>query len=179
MLFLFFSVFKCSQGFFILLFSCSVVSNSMWPHGLQACQASLSFTISWSLLRLISIESVMSFNHLVLCRPLLLLPSIFPALGPFLMSQIFASGSESIETSASILALWMNIQVWLPLGLTSLISLLSKRRLSLLNHHSPKATVLPCSALFVVQLSHPYMTTGKTTVLTIQTFVSKMMSLIF
>ena len=77
------------------------------------------------------------------------------------MCCLLASGSQSIGTSASILALWMNIQVWLPLGLASSFSLLSKGLSSLLKHHGPKATVFPCSALFVVQLSHPYMTTGK------------------
>ena len=95
------------------------------------------------------------------------------------MCCLLASGSQSIGTSASILALWMNIQVWLPLGLASSFSLLSKGLSSLLKHHGPKATVFPCSALFVVQLSHPYMTTGKTIALTRCIFVGKVMSLLF
>ena len=88
-----------------------------------AHQASLSFTVSLSLLRLMSIESVMPSNHLILCDPLLLLPSVFPASGSFPMSQLFASSGQSIEASASILP--MNILGWFPLALTGLISLLS------------------------------------------------------
>ena len=91
-----------------------------------ACQASLSFTSSWSLLKLMSIESVMSSNHLILCRPLLLLPSIFPASGSFQMSQLFASGGQSIGVSASASVLPMNIQDLFPLGWTEWISLQSK-----------------------------------------------------
>ena len=92
-----------------------------------ANQASLSFTISWSLLKLISIESVMLSNHLILCPPhppLLLLPSIFLASGSFPMSRLFASGGQSIGASAS--ALPVNIQGWFPFGLTGWIALLSK-----------------------------------------------------
>ena len=85
-----------------------------------------SFTISQSLLKLMSIESVMLSNRLNLCHPLLLLPSIFPTSGSFLMSQIFASGGQSIGASASASVLPMNIQDWFPLGLTDLISLLSQ-----------------------------------------------------
>ena len=89
-----------------------------------ACQASVSL-ISWSLLKLMSTESVMPFDHLIL-RSLLLLPSIFPASGSFLISQLFASGDQSICTSASASVLLRNIQGWFSLGLTGLISLLSK-----------------------------------------------------
>ena len=91
-----------------------------------ACQASLSFTSSWSLLKLMSIESVMPSSHLILCRPLLLLPSIFPASGSFQMSQLFASGGQSIGVSASATVLPMNIQDLFPLGWTEWISLQSK-----------------------------------------------------
>ena len=83
------------------------------------------FSISQSLLKLMSIESVMPFNNLALCHPLLLLPSIFPALGSFVMSQLFASGGQSIGVSASASVLPMNIQDWFPLRLTGLISLQS------------------------------------------------------
>ena len=86
----------------------------------QAQLTSLSFSISWSLLKLRSIELVMPFNHLILCRPLLLLPSIFP------VSRLFASGVQSIRVSASASVLPVNIQGWFSLGLTGLISLLSK-----------------------------------------------------
>ena len=89
-----------------------------------AYKASLSFTISQSLLKLMSIELVMLSNHLILCHPLLLLPSIFPNIPTFLMSQLFPSGGQSFGDSASVLP--MNIQDWFPFGLTSLISLLSK-----------------------------------------------------
>ena len=90
-----------------------------------ACQASLSFTISQSLLKLMSIKLVLSSNHLVLYHPLLLLPSTFPNIRVFfLMSQLFGSGDQSIRASASVLL--MNTQGWFPLGLTGLISLQSK-----------------------------------------------------
>ena len=90
-------------------FSHSVVFNSATPWT-TARQASLSITDSWSLLIFMSIELVMPSNHLVLCRPLLLLPSIFPASGTFPMSQFFASGGQSIGVSASTSVLPMNIQ---------------------------------------------------------------------
>ena len=143
------------------------------------CQASMSVTNSWSLLKLMSIELVMPSNHLILCRPLLLLPSIFPASGSFPMSQFFASDGQNIGVSASVWVLPMNIQGWFPLGLTRLISLQFKGTLkSLLQHHRSKASILRCSAFFIVQLSHPYMTTGKTIALTRQTFVGKVTSLL-
>ena len=89
-----------------------------------ACQASLSFTISQSLLRFMSIESLMPSNHLILCRPLSSCPQSFPASESFPVSWLFESGSQSIGASASILL--MNIQDWFPLGLTALISLQSR-----------------------------------------------------
>ena len=91
-----------------------------------AHQASLSFTISKSLLKLMSIELVMPSNHLILCRLLLLLPSVFQGSGSFPMSWLFTSGGQSIGASVSVSVLPMNIQGWFPLGLTGLISLLSK-----------------------------------------------------
>ena len=87
-----------------------------------ACQASLSFTISWSLLKLMSIELVMPSNHLILCRPLLLLSSIFPSIRSFQMSLLFASGGQSIGVSASTSVLPMNTQEWSPLRWTGWIS---------------------------------------------------------
>ena len=120
------------------------------------------------------IESVMPSNHVILCRPLLLLPSIFP------VSQLFTSGGQSIGVLASTSVLPMNTQDWSPLGWTGWISLQSKGLFkSLLQHHSSKASSLRRSAFFIVQLSHPYMTTGKTIALTRQTFVDKVMSLLF
>ena len=90
-----------------------------------ACRASLSFTISWSLLKLMSIESVMPSNHLILCAPFSSCLQSFPASGSFLMSQLFASGGQSIGASASASVFPLNIQDWFSLGLTGLI-LLSK-----------------------------------------------------
>ena len=106
-------------------FSSVHFSHSLRPHGLHYSawpqdQASLSFTNSWSLLKLISIKLVMPSNHLILCRPLLLPPSILP------ISQFFPSGGQSIGVSASTSVLPMNIQDWFPSGWTGLISLQSK-----------------------------------------------------
>ena len=94
------------------------------------------------------------------------------------MSQLFAPGGQSIGVSASTSVLQMNTQDWSPLGWTGWISLQSKTLKSLLQHHSSKASILQFSAFFMVQLSHPYMTTGKTIPLTRWTFVGKVMSLL-
>ena len=94
-----------------------------------ALQASLSFTISRSLLKFMFIESVRPSNHLILCHPLLLLLSIFPGIRAFPVSWLFTSGGQSIGASASVSVLPMNTQGWFPLGLTGLISLLSKELL--------------------------------------------------
>ena len=145
-----------------------------------AHQASLSITNSGSLFKLISIESVMPSNYLILCCPLLLLPSIFPSIRVFLMTQFFTSGGQNIGASASISVLPMNIQDWLPLGLTGLISLQSKGFWTVFfNTPQFKVSVALRSAFFMVQLSHAYLTTGKTTALIRQTFVGKVMSLFF
>ena len=144
-----------------------------------ACQASLSIINSRSLVKFISIKSVMRSNHHILCCPLLLLPSIFPSIRVFSNAQLFISGGQSIGVSASTSVLPMNTQDWSPLGWTGWISLQSKDCKSLLQHHSSKASVLRCSAFFTVQLSHLYMTTGKTIALTRWTFVGKVMFLLF
>ena len=147
-----------------------------------AYQASPSFTISRGLLRLMLIEheSVNPSNYLIFCCPLLLLPLIFPASGSFPMKWLFTSGGQGTGASASASVPPINIQGWFPLGLTYLINLLSQGILkSLLQHHNSKASVLQCSALFMVQLSCLYMTAGKTIALTIQTFVGKVISLSF
>ena len=99
------------------------MSNSLQPHGLQpAHQASLCITNSRSLVKLTSIELVMSSNHLILCHPLLLLPSIFPSIRVFQMSQFFALGGQNIGVSASASDLPVNIQDWIPLGWTGVWS---------------------------------------------------------
>ena len=141
---------------------------------------SLSITNSQSWLKLMSIESLMPSNHLVLCCPLLL-SSIFPSIRGFSSESVLCiKWPKYCIASASVLA--MNIQDWFPLEWTGLISLQSQGLFkSLLQHHSSKASVLRCSVFFMVQLSHPYLTTGKKKhiALTIQSFVSKVMSLLF
>ena len=128
-----------------------------------ACQASLSITISWSLLKVMSIKWVMPSNHLILCRPLYSCLQSFPALGTFPMSQFFPSSGQSIGASASVSVLPMNIQGWFPLGLTDWLDLppVQGTLKSLLPHHNSKASILQRSAFLVIQLCHPYMTTGK------------------
>ena len=143
--------------------------------------APLSLTISWRLLRFMSIKLVVLPNHLIICHPIysfFCLPS-FPASGFFPMSQLFASGGQSSGASALASVLPINIQGWFPLGLTGLISLQPKGFSTVLQHHISKALILWHSAFFMVQLSHPYLTTGKTITLTIWTFVGKMVSLLF
>ena len=122
------TVIKAIAIFSSVQFSHSVVSDSATPWT-AACQNSLPITVgdnSQSLLKLSSIESVKPSNHLILCRPLLFPPSIFPSIWSFHMSQLFASGGQSIGDSASASILPMNIWDWFPLGLTGWISLQSK-----------------------------------------------------
>ena len=142
--------------------------------------ASLPFTISQSLLKLMSTKSVMPFNQLILCHPFLLLPSIFPSIR-FVCNKLtlqirwpkYWSFTFSISPST-------NIQDWFPLGLTGLISLLSKGLSRVFSNTTiSKASILQHSDFFMVQLSHPYMTTGKTIATTRWTFVGKVMSLLF
>ena len=138
-------------------------------------QIFLSITNSWSLLKLMSIKLVMPSNHLILCCPLLLLPSIFPSIGSFLMSQCFSSGGQSTGVSVSASVLPKNIQDWFPLLIkpwTARFDLFAVQGTlkSLLQHHSSKATIFWRSAFFIIQLSHPYITTGKTIALTRQTY---------
>ena len=139
----------------------------------------LSITNPWSLLKLMSINSVMPSNHLISVVPFSSCLQSFPTSRSFLMSQLFASGGQCIGTTASASVLPMNIQVWFPLGLTGLISLQSKGLSSLLQYHSSKASILWCSAFFMIQFLHPFMTTGKTIALTRWTFAGKVMFLLF
>ena len=110
----------------IVVQSLSHVQRSLTPWT-AAPQASLSFTISWSLLKFMSLQSVMLSNHFIFCCPLLLLLSIFPSIRVFSMSWLFPPGGQSTGASASASVLPMNIQGWFPLGLTGLIPLQSKR----------------------------------------------------
>ena len=143
-----------------------------------ARRASLSVTNSQSLVKLMSIESVIQSNHLILCRTLLL-PSIFPSIMVFYNESAFCirwpkywSFSFSISPSNEYSGLISFRIDWFDLAVQGTFK-------SLPQHYSSKASVLQCSALFMVQLSHPYMTSGKTKTLTIQTYVSKVMSLLF
>ena len=145
-----------------------------------AHQASLSITNSRNLLKLICIESVMPSNHLILCHPLLLPPSIFPSIRVFTNESVlhirwpkYWSFSFSISPSHEYSGLISFRMDWLDLPAAQ------GTLKSLLQHHSSKASFLWCSAFFIVQLSYPPMTTGKTITLTRRTFVSKVMSLLF
>ena len=146
---------------------------------IATCQASLSITNSWTLLKLMSIESVMPSSHLILCRPLLLLPSIPPSIRVFSSESTLLMRwpeywrfSFSISPSNEHPGLISFRMDWL-----DLLALQGTLK-SLLQQHSSKASILRCSAFFTVQLSHPYMTTGKTRALTRWTFVGKVMSLL-
>ena len=147
---------------------------TLWWHGLQhtripcpsptprAC--SNLGPLSWWCQPTIS-SSVISFSSCL---------QTLPASGSFPMSQFFTSGGQSTGVLASASVLPVNIQDWFPLGWTGWISLQSKKTLKgLLQHHSSKASILQCSAFFIVQLSHPYMTTRKTVALTRQTLLAK------
>ena len=144
------------------------------------CQASLSITNSPSLLKFMSIESVMPSNHLILCRPLLLLPSVFRNIRVFSNESArhirwpkYWSFSFNISPSNEYSGLISFRMDWLDLlGVQGTLK-------SLLQHHSSKASILWHSAFFIVQLSHPYMTTGKTIALARWTFVGKVISLLF
>ena len=142
--------------------------------------ASLSITNTWSLLKLMSIEMVMPSNHLILCHPLFLLPSIFPSIRVFSNESVlhirwpkYWSFSFNISPSKEYSGLISFRMDWL-----DLLAVQGTLK-SLLQHHSSKASVLQCSAFFIVQPSHPYVTTGKTIALTRWTFVGKVMSLLF
>ena len=160
---------------------------SRFSHGLLfvtpwtvACQASLSFTVSQILLKLISIESVMPSNHLFLCHPLCLLPSIFPSIRVFSKKSVllirwpkYWSFSFYISPSNEYSGL-----ISFRMDGFDLLEVQGTLK-SLLQHHSSKASILWLSAFFIVQLSYPYVITGKTIALTRQTFVGKVMSLLF
>ena len=142
-----------------------------------AHQASLSITNSWSLLT--SIESVMPSNQLILCHPILLLPSIFPSIRVFSNESVLCIGwpkywsfNFNISPSNEYSGLISFRMDWL-----DLLAVQGTLK-SLLQHHSSNASILWRSAFFIVQLSHPYMTTGKTIALTRQTSVGKVMSLL-
>ena len=157
--------------------SCARLFATPWT---ATCQASLSITNSQSLLKLMSIESVMPSNHLILCRLLLLLPSVFPRIkvfgkesvlhirGPKYWSfRFIISPSNESSRLISFRMDWLDL-----LAVQGALK-------SLLQHHSAKASSLQCSAFFRVQSSHPHMTTGKTIAFTRWTFVRKIIFLLF
>ena len=147
---------------------------------IAACQASLSITNSRSLPKPMSIESVMPSNHLILRRPLLLLPSIFPSV------RVFSNESALLIRWPKYWSFSFNISpsnehpglIYFRMDWLDLLVVQGTLK-SLLQHHSSKAPILRCSAFFIVQLSHPYTTTGKTIALTRWTFVDKVTSLLF
>ena len=157
------------------------MSNSLQPAlRIAVRQASLSITNSWSVPKLMSIESVMPSSHLILCHPLLLPPSILPIIRVFSSESIlrirwpkYWSFSFNISVTNEHPGLISFRMDWL-----DLLAVQGTLK-SLFQHHSSKASIRQHSAFFTVQLSHPYMTTGKTIALTRRTVVSKVMSLLF
>ena len=169
-----------------LRLSVQFMSDSLWSHGLFAIpwtaahRASLSITNSQNLLKLRFNKSMTTSNHLIFCRRLLLLPSVFPSIRVFCSESVlhirwpkYWSFCFSINPSNKHSGLISFKMDWL-----HLLAVQGTLK-SLVQHHSSKASILWCSAFFIVQLSHPYMTTGKTIVLLRQTFVGKVMSLLF
>ena len=164
---------------FSVQFSRSVMSDSATPW-IAARQSPLSITSSQSLLKLMSIESVKPSSHLILCHPLLLLPPILPSI------RVFSSESTLHMRWSKYWSFSFSIspsnehpgQISFRMDWLDLLAVQGTLK-SLLQHHSSKASTLQCSAFFTVQLSHPYMTNGKTIALTRRTFVDKVMSLLF
>ena len=165
----------CIQFSSVQLLSCVRLFVTSWT---AACQASLSITNSQSLLKLMPIESVMPSSHLILYCPLLLLPSILPSIRLFSKESVlhirwpkYWSFSFSINPSNEYSGL-ISLRIdWFDLAVRGTLK-------SLLQHPSSKASILQRSASFIVQFSHPYMTTGKPTALTRWTFIGKVMSLL-
>ena len=160
-------------------FSHSVVSDSLWPHELQHARPPCPSPTPRVYPNSTSIKSVMPSSHLILCRPLLLLPPIRPSIRVFSNESTvhvkwpkYWSFSFSISPSNEQPGLVSFRMDWLDLRAVQ------GTLKSLLQHHSSKASILWRSAFFIVQLSHPYMTTGKTIALTRRTFVGKVMSLL-
>ena len=160
---------------------CSSVAQScltLWPYGLQHARLpfpspspeACSHTCPCRWCHPTSLSSVVPFSSCL---------QFFPASGSFPVSQLFASDGQSIGVSASASVLSMNIQDWFPLGWVGLISLLSKALSRVFSNTTVQKHWFFCSAFFLVQLSYPYMTTGKTIALTRRTFVGKVMSLLF
>ena len=154
------------------------MSNSLQPHDLQHTR--LSYTISWSLLKLKSVELVMPSNHLIFCCPLILWPSIFPSI------RVFSNESALLIRWLKYCSFQFNISpsdeysglISFRIDWFDLLAVQGTLK-NLLQHHSSKASILGTSAFFMVQLSHPYMTTGKIIALIRGTFFGKVISLLF
>ena len=161
-------------------FTQSIVSNSLQPNGLQHARRPCPSPTPRNLCKFISTELVMPSDHLILCCPILLPPSIFPSIRVFSNESAlrirwpkYWTFSFSISPSNEYSVLISFRMDWLDL------LAVQGTQTSLLQHHISKALTLRCSVFFIVQLSHPYMTTGKTIVLTRRTFVGKVISLLF
>ena len=145
-----------------------------------AYQASLAITNPWSLLKFMSIESVMPSNHLILCHPLLFLPSIFPSIRILSIKSALRIRWPKYWSFSFSISPFSEYSGLISFRIDGLDLLAVQGTLkSLLQHHSSKASILWHSAFFIVQISHPYLTTGKTKALTRRTFVGKVMSLLF
>ena len=155
-------------------YCCCSLTQSVWLFATPwtaACQAYLSFTISQSLLKLMSIELVMSSNHLILCCPIFLLPSIFPSIRVFSnVSALHIRCPKYWNFSFSI-SPFNEYSGLISLRIDCFELTVQGTLKSLLQHHSSKASIFQPSAFLMVQLSYPYMTNGKTIALTVQTFV--------
>ena len=175
--------FKCLFSYFVLTLNMQSVQSlsrvrlfaTPWT---AAREAPLSITNSWSSLKLMSIELVMPYNHLILCHLLLLMLSIFPSIRVFSNESVLPIRwpkywSFSINPSTEYSGL-----IFFRIDQLDLLAVQGTLK-SLLQHHSSKTSILWCSAFFIVQLSHPYMTTGKTIAQTRRTFVGKVLSLLF
>ena len=171
---------QSSHQFSSVQFSCSVVSDSLRPHGLQHSRPPCPSATPGVYSNWCPLSRLMPSNHLILCCPLLLLPSIFPSIRVFSNESALCirwpkywSFSFNVSPSNEYSVLISFRLDWL--DLVAVQGILKH----LLQHHSSKASILWCSAFFIVQLSHPYMTTGKTIALTSRTFVGTVMSLLF
>ena len=153
------------------------MSESLRPHALQHSQASLSISNSRSLLKPMSIESVMPSNHLILCRPLLLLP-IFPCVRVFSKESVLHIRWPKYWSFSISLSNEYSGMISLRIDWFYLLAVQGTLK-NLFQHHNLKTSILCHSAFFMVPLSHPYMTTGKIIALTIWTFVGKVISLLF
>ena len=160
------------------LFSLSVMSNSLQPHEPQHSRPPVHYQLQ-SLPKSVSIELVMPSNHLILCHPLLLLPSIFPSIRVFSNESALCIRWPKYWSFSFKISLTNEHPGLISFRMDWLDLLAVQRTIkSLLQHHSSKASILGHSAFFIVQLSHPYMTTGKTIALTRRNFVEKVMSLL-